>query len=249
MFIRNVMIGAALIGMAEVGIIQQGGAMARPAPEGFQQPLEEQSLSKVVIPLKWVGGKWVAPFDLINPGAMGGGFPPPGAGAMPNMPQGFELEPMPGDPGSVPGGFPEGDLPEGAQVFSFSEESLPEGARVFGSSAHYVPDYLVIDPSGEFVVSLREQTFEDLNLTGEHPLMVASHFGMVVPVPVEMLQFYEDEKSLEIITAENEEVLDGGEIVGAIGRQFLESFQAVLDQEARTLTLTPPKTDQGGSRH
>lgn len=161
---------------------------------------------------------------------------------MPDMPQGFALEPMPGGPdGFVGGGFPEGDsdsVPGG-----FPEGGLPEGAQVFGSSAHYVPDYLVIDPSGEFVVSLREQTFEDLNLTGAHPLMVASHFGMVVPVPVEMLQFYEDEKSLEIITAENEEVLDGGEIVGAIGRQFLESFQAVLDQEARTLTLTPPKMD------
>ncbi|MCF6214910.1 MAG: hypothetical protein L3J58_01905 [Emcibacter sp.] len=241
MFIRNVIIAAALIGTIQVAAAQQGTLVPQPMPGGGEQ--FSGQLSKVVIPLKWVGGKWVAPFDLINPGDMGGGFPPPGAGAMPDMPQGFALEPMPDGPdGFAEGGFPEG----GPDGFA---ESLPEGAQIFSSGAHYVPDYLIIDPSGEFVLSLKEQTFEDLDLTGAHPLMVASHFGLVVPVPVEMLQFYEDEKSLEIITAKNEEVLDGGEIVGAIGRQFLESFQAVLDQEARTLTLTPPKMDQGGSQH
>ncbi len=243
MFIRNSIMVIALMGMTDFAVAQQGTLVPQPMQGGHEASSFPPLPSVVVIPLKWVGGKWVAPFDLINPEEMGGGFPPPGAA---DMPEGFEFEPMPGGPdGFSEGGF----VQDGGESFPDGFAELPEGAQVFGSSTHYVPDYLIIDTSGEFVISLREQTFENLNLTGAHPLMVASHFGVVVPVPVEMLQFYEDEKNLEDITAQNEKILDGGEIVGAIGRQFLESFQAVLDQEARTLTLIPPKMNQGGPRH
>jgi len=213
MSIRNALIAVALVTTAQAVSAQQ----ATSAPQGtFQEHVApEMSIEHVIIPLKWVGGNWVAPFDLIN---TGGQFTPP------PPPQQSEESDQPA---------PSGNLN------NFIREADPSmfGTMIEGDVIPYKPEYLIIEPEGNFVIALREITFSDLGLTGENPLLVTSHFGFATAIPVEILEIHENEEGIAAMNNAYESSLDGGEIVGAIGLPFLQSFQAILDQNARTLTL------------
>jgi len=200
MFIRGVLMALALMGMTSAAASQQAMQLPQGGPQGGMRQFSPPA--KVVIPLKWIGGKWVAPFDLVNPGAVVSG--PRGMGPPPS-----------GSGGSIP---PSSSLMPAPQIMDGN----------MGTVQPYIPDYLIIDVSGKFVVSLRGRTMADLDMTGAEPLMVTSHFGFMTRVPVELLQVYEDEAALSALTAAHEDKLDGGDIVGAVGKPFLEAPAPII---------------------
>jgi len=238
MYLRTAILALAITGMAQ-------NAIAHPSGNDADMMTGEEMPSEVTIPLKKVGGKWVAAFSVFSGGAfmmndLDGAAMPGGEFLTMDMPSGeFQTMEMPTDFENM--GFGGGEMPPGAEIFG----SAPGGDGSGVEMLDYVSTYMVIDLSAEFLVSLTEQAVDDLELTGADPVTVSSPSGLMTVVQIEDLGVYDDEMALQAIATDSKKILDGGEVIGALGKTFFDSFEAVLDQDAATLTL---QLQEGGTQ-
>lgn len=226
MLLRTAILALAITGMAQ-------NAIAHPPGHDAEMVTGEEMPSEVTIPLNKVGGKWVAPFSVFSGGTLmqSGEF---------LVMEPFDADELPTDLEDID--FGGGEMPLGAEIFG----SAPGGDGSDSEILDYVSTYMIIDLSAEFVVSLTEQAVDDLELTGADPVMVSSPSGFMTVVPIEELDVYDDEIALKAIATDSKKVLNGGEVLGALGKAFFDDFEAVLDQDAGTLTLQLPAPEGFG---